>query len=111
MIKDKKPKKDKDMAYDLFVQAVRLYCSLFCKKHDMEPPIWIGDNIGTVASFGDYVVDFETVRYDIDNNVPVECIVEWHDYNQEKYYSHDKRTVSYDYFVTAIKGIYGGSEL
>jgi hypothetical protein len=110
-IKDKKPKKDKDMAFDLFAQSVRLYCALFCKKHHLEAPMWIGDHLGTVGSFGDYVIDFETVRYDIDNNIPDGVLFEWYDFNQDKYYSHDKKTVNYDYFVTAIKGIYGDSDL
>lgn len=97
----------RDTAREMFEKSVRLYCNIFCRKHKLYTPTWIGERIGTIANFGDYVFDFDSVRYDIDYDVPKGYIIEWLDYNTEKYYSNDKQTISYEYFVTAIKGFYG----
>lgn len=65
------------------------YLRAFCEKHDLEynPSDWVGvgagkDGIGTVANpgGGDYWIDMDMIRYDIDHAVPVEKFLEYQDY-------------------------------
>jgi hypothetical protein len=63
----------KNKAKLLYEEACNLYLHLFCEKHgfNAEYPdtCWIANNIGGVAFIGDYLVDMETMRYDIDNDL------------------------------------------
>lgn len=45
------------------------YAHDFAVKHEYSFDGWVADRIGEVAVMGDYYVDFEDIRYDIDNNI------------------------------------------
>ena len=62
-----------------FNEITKEYVSLFSKKHDIEFDGWIGDNVGEIAFFADYFVDFEDIRYDIDNDIEEKKFFEWYD--------------------------------
>jgi hypothetical protein len=59
------------------------YFDAFSDKHGLDPTdcFWIGD-FGGVSFLGDYVADMETIRIDIDKEVPVEKWKTWYDYCQ-----------------------------
>lgn len=45
------------------------YAHKFAVKHEYSFDGWVADRVGEVAVMGDYYVDFEDIRYDIDNNI------------------------------------------
>lgn len=71
----------------LYEEGCNLYLHLFCEKHgfNAEHPntYWVTNDIGGVAFIGDYAVDMETIRYDIDHDVPKEQWIKWFDYSSE----------------------------
>lgn len=53
---------------------------------------WIGENIGEVAMFGDYIFDFQNIRYAIDHNVKAQDFIEYYYFcleYQEAFYNID----------------------
>lgn len=59
------------------------YLREFCHRHDYtyDPQYWIGspEGIGTIAWIGDtMLVDMEDLRYDVDNQVPVDKFEKWY---------------------------------
>lgn len=77
----------KNKARILYEEGCNLYLHLFCEKHNLDADspdtFWVGNNIGSVAFIGDYPVDMETMRYDIDNDIPEDQWLRWHDYSFE----------------------------
>lgn len=55
------------------------YIKAFEQKHDYYFDYWVADQVGTIACFGDYFIDFEQIRYDIDNDVPRGKFIEFYD--------------------------------
>ena len=47
-----------------------------CLSH--EDDCWVADDAGTTACIGDMFVDFNDIRYDIDNDVPEPKFEEWY---------------------------------
>lgn len=77
----------KNKAKTLYEEGCNLYLHLFCEKHrfNAEHPetFWVANNIGGVAFIGEYPVDMEIMRYDIDNDIPEDQWLRWHDYSLE----------------------------
>lgn len=59
------------------------YLTAFCIKHDFNlcDCSWVGDDVGTVCSIGDYFVDMVTIRVDIDRDAPIDEWIKWYDYS------------------------------
>jgi hypothetical protein len=55
------------------------YTLLFGTKHDITFDYWVADLVGTIACFGDYYVDFETIRLDLERGVGYDIFFEWYD--------------------------------
>ena len=53
------------------------YAKAFAKKHDYQFDSWV--EVGTIACFGDYFVDFHDIKHDIDNDIPKEKFLEYYD--------------------------------
>lgn len=73
----------KELIKKRYENAVHEYCQAFCTKHDYhyDPDGWV--EIGTVVLIGDYYIDFNDIRYDIDNDVPEEVFIKYYDYTLE----------------------------
>lgn len=56
------------------------YVKIFCEKQDMYFDFWVGDEIGGVASVGDYFFNLDDIRYDIDSKIKKGEILDWQDY-------------------------------
>lgn len=61
------------------------YALQFAAKHDFSFDGWVADDVGEVASMGDYCVDFRDIKYDIDNDVDTDEYVKYYDYCLEVY--------------------------
>lgn len=56
------------------------YITAFAKKQGYEFDYWIGDDIGGVASFGEYyTLNLNDIRTDIDSGIKAGKIFEWYD--------------------------------
>lgn len=64
-------------------EAIQEYVDAFCEKHEIELDFWISDQPGTIAQFGDYYFDFETIRFDLETFQPAEVLMEWYDATME----------------------------
>lgn len=60
------------------------YLKLFCLKHklnyDEAKCGWVANEIGDVVCVGDYYIDFEDIRRDIDENVNADEYQKYYDY-------------------------------
>lgn len=57
------------------------YLETFCLKHEYhyEPDMWVGNDPGTIACVNDEMfVGMDTIRYDIDNNIPEKYFSKWY---------------------------------
>jgi len=74
------------------------YIEVFCEKQDLEFDGWIGDIVGSIASFiSEYFFNFDDITYDINTDQPKGLIMQWQDFNVEyeggfviNYYSYSK---------------------
>lgn len=74
--------KKKKTLQTLYRTACNNYLEAFAEKHgfDMGYCDWVGDEPGGVASVGDYFVDMQAIRDDIDMDAPEEEFLKWYDY-------------------------------
>jgi hypothetical protein len=82
-----------------YENACHAYAEAFCKKHgyDYDPEDWVARHVGGILSVGDYFVDMETIRVDIDKNAPEDEFVKWFDYcTRVGHLSMDKSTPNFD---------------
>lgn len=69
---------------DQYKNIVDAYVREFVAKHDYDMSdyeiglCWVADDTGTTACIGDMFVDFNDIRYDIDNDVPEPKFEEWY---------------------------------
>ena len=61
-------------------KIVNKYIRKFEKKQGMYFEYWVADRKGEVACFGDFFFEFSELRFDIDNNITVGKIIDWHNY-------------------------------
>lgn len=98
-------KKDAEKIKKEYSEICKEYVSLFAKKHSLEniddsSDFWVGDNVGGIATLGDLFVNFDDIRYDIDNDVPKEKFLKWYSRDQELY----SLSLKYMNYSTFCKG-------
>lgn len=56
------------------------YLKEFCERHGYkyEPDMWVGSDPGTIIEVSDMFVSMENIRYDVDNEVPVDYFSDWY---------------------------------
>ena len=74
-----------------YKKAVTAYRKAFEKKHNLTFEYWVCDEVGTVASFdlGTYYIDFQDMKYDIDNDVQRDKFIEWYDFTLDAHYKNE----------------------
>ena len=67
--------------------AVDEYLKAFCYKHDLQydNDCWVANNIGGVAMIGDFFIDFNDIKTDIDYDAPKCEYFKYNDYTQEAF--------------------------
>lgn len=70
----------KDSLQEIWDNVCNEYVRVFCEKHDYEfiEDFWVAGNVGTIICLGDMFVSMDDIRYDVDNNVPVEKFEVWY---------------------------------
>lgn len=69
-----------------FNNVVHEYCKAFCYKHGFEEydeNNWMSGDVGGLLEIGDYIIDFDEIRKDIDDNIAVGVFEEWYSYDYE----------------------------
>ena len=56
------------------------YLKEFCERHEYtyEPDAWVGDEAGTIVCINDMFISMNDIRYDVDNQVPLEKFEKWY---------------------------------
>ena len=63
-----------------YEKIAKQYIKKFAKKQHLDFDYWIGDTVGSVASFDEsYYIDFLDIKHDIDTEQPEYQIMEWYD--------------------------------
>ena len=57
------------------------YLHEFCRRHEFhfEDAEWI--EVGDLVQIADYFFSFSDIRYDVDNNIEGDTLIEWYDYD------------------------------
>lgn len=69
--------------YEIIVAEYLYY---FCKKYKLTFEFWVADEIGTIANFDPYFINFEDIKYDIDNEKKE--YLKYYDYCEGKNFIH-----------------------
>ena len=69
---------NKDKLRDDYEDACYNYIAEFGQISEFDFGGWIGYNVGGIALFGDYAIDFLNIVYIVDNDVPVDTFVNWY---------------------------------
>ena len=72
-------KEKKSELKKLFGKLCKIYVDIFCKKHELQFSGWVANNPGTAATCSDYYINFDDIRYDIDNDIPEDKFTIWYD--------------------------------
>lgn len=70
--------------YNKYKEVCNEYVDLFVKKHGYDvlrrdfEDCWVASECGTIILIGDMFIDFEDIRYDIDNEVPEDRFEKWY---------------------------------
>lgn len=68
-----------------FRNACNAYLRSFAKKHDFDfgDCNWVSDDAGGVACIGDFFVNMDVIKDDIDMNAPKEEFFRWYEYSEK----------------------------
>jgi hypothetical protein len=84
-----------------FEIVVNKYMGEFCVKQDMNLFHWIGCDVGETVNIGDYYFNFDDIRRDIDQNVPVGVILDWYNESLEAHYENETQINYRSYLMGA----------
>lgn len=66
--------------FDNLNNSIKKYVELFEKKHEIELDFWVANFVGTIGCFSnEYYIDFETIRLDLEKDVPKDVFFNWYD--------------------------------
>lgn len=73
---------DKEQIKDNFARACEEYLKALCLMFELpyERDAWVGNDVGTVASVGDYFFNMDEIRYIVDNNLTFDEYLQYYDY-------------------------------
>lgn len=89
------------------------YMEKFCLKHDLSMYYdWVGKNVGGVVTIGDYFINFDDIRLDIDTNAPEPCFFKWYDVALDYVTEHGttEGCVNYKTYLSYFMGFSYGKE-
>jgi hypothetical protein len=62
----------------LYETVINEYIQKFCNKQELELEHWVGNDIGSIACFGDmFFFSFRDIVYDINSKQPKGLIIKW----------------------------------
>ena len=61
-----------------FEKVCNDYAKAFCEKQDVEIEYWVADDPSGICEIADLFINFNDMRLDIDENIPVGLIFEYY---------------------------------
>ena len=79
--------------------------------YDIDEDCWVGDDPGTIAMISDMFVSMDNIRYDVDNNIPIETYEEWYWKSLEVYELTEQNYMNYESFCKGAPDIWTDERL
>jgi hypothetical protein len=78
-----------------YESVVDAYVKKFCIKHDLDADYveWVGGK-GGVMEVCDYWFGFDDIRFDLEHDLPVGMIFEWHDASVDHSFCREHRNIN-----------------
>lgn len=94
-----------ELVRERYENAVHEYCHIFMQKHGFayNPDEWVANEVGGVLCVNDYYLDFDDIKYDIDNDVAENVFFEWYDYCVELMMIDGAPDVNYKSWVRGFR--------
>lgn len=88
-----------------FIKAVDAYMDEWCTKHGFEYGYdgWVADDTGGICMVGDYFVNFDDARYDIDNDLPETMYFDWYEYALDVYEVDTDRKITLEAYANGYR--------
>jgi len=80
---------------NLYVTSVNLYVDIFCINNKVYTNGWIADTVGTLLTISDMVLDFQDIKFCVDNDISFDWLQHWYFYNYENYKTKSINLKSY----------------
>lgn len=76
------------------------YVEAFCQRHGYtaERDAWVGGDVGTTICINDMYIGMDEIRYDVDNDVPIEQFEKWYWKSLEVYELTNEKWLNYPSF-------------
>lgn len=76
------------------------YVEAFCQRHGYTPErdAWVNGDVGTTICINDMYIGMDEIRYDVDNEIPVEKFTEWYWKSLEVYELTGEKWLNYPSF-------------
>ena len=93
---DLKSKSLNDSYKEICMEYVRQFVSKHGYRDSIEELLdaWVAGDVGTIICIGDMFVDFEVIRYDIDNDIPEPVFEKWY-WEMLSNYCDNRPTINY----------------
>jgi hypothetical protein len=88
-----------------FNKAVTAYRKAFEKKQgNLTFEYWVSDDVGTIAEYNDgiYFIDFQDIKFDIDNNIKSGKFIEYYHLCMDNHYK-GRQQINYKTFNMIYK--------
>lgn len=89
------------------------YVNEFCKKHEYDSPerFWVGDDVGDILVVNDMFINFNDIRYDIDNNIEKHEFEKWYWKSLDVYEITGEKYLNYESFCKGAPDKYDEESL
>ena len=76
------------------------YVEAFCQRHGYiaERDAWVGGDVGTTICINDMYIGMDEIRYDVDNDIPIEQFEKWYWKSLEVYELTNEKWLNYPSF-------------
>lgn len=67
-----------------FENVTKKYVNAFEEKTELVFEDWVGRDVGGIGLFSDYFINFDVIRYHIDNDINNDLFFSWYDNSIER---------------------------
>ena len=89
------------------------YVEAFCQRHGYTPErdAWVAGDVGTTICINDMYIGMDEIRYDVDNDVPVEKFEEWYWKSLDVYELTGEKWMNYPSFCKGAPDTWPNEQL
>lgn len=80
------------------------YVEEFCRRHGYTPErdTWVSGDIGTTICINDMYIGMDEIRYDVDNDIPINKFEEWYWKALDVYELTEEKWLNYPSFCNGV---------